>query len=238
MRLHRFFITETIGDKPEIAIRSIELANQIQRVFRLKRDDLVVIFDGSGFDYECSISGIADGSVSLRVNKSEPSRYMATRDIYLCAGMVKKDVFEWITEKATELGVTHIIPVMAERSEKKSLNEARLKKIAIEASEQSGRGDVPVIEKIMTTKEALDFCFGKVLKMPIIVFHKAGDRFKMEDPYRTAPLAIFIGPEGGWSPEEIEMFHKNNTDIYCLGNQILRSETAVIATLSQVVFNS
>src|SRR3989338_10115008 len=70
-------------------------------------------------------------------------------------GGVKKNPFEWIVEKATELGVTKIIPIMAERSEKKNLNEERLEKIAVEASEQSGRGTVPEIEVIISLEEAV-----------------------------------------------------------------------------------
>ncbi|MFA6295280.1 MAG: RsmE family RNA methyltransferase [Candidatus Paceibacterota bacterium] len=235
MRLHRFYITENIGDKKEVSIASTELINQIRNVFRLKENDSVIIFDGSGFDYECSIICLTKNEVLLKVNKKEASRYMPTRDIFLCVGIVKKDTFEWIVEKATELGVTHIIPIMAERSEKKFLNEARLKKIAIEASEQSGRGNVPVIEKIMTIEEVFRGEASRP-RLEIMVFHTDGERV-LSRP-RLEDIEVFIGPEGGWSPNEIEVFHKNNADIYCLGKQVLRSETAVIAALSQVVFNN
>lgn len=142
MRLHRFYVTESIGSKKEISIHSDELANQLSRVFRLKTGDRVVLFDGSGFDYECVISGFLAKSgagvpaagksdqkvVTFQIEKNTTSRFMPTREVILCAAVVKKDTFEWIVEKATELGVTKIIPVMAERSEKKNLNEDRLKK--------------------------------------------------------------------------------------------------------------
>lgn len=141
MRLHRFYISETVGDKNEITINSTEQVNQIRRVFRLKTGDSIVIFDRSGYDYECRIGSFWKGLLSLIVVSNSRSRYMPSRDIYLCVAVVKKDTFEWIVEKATELGVTDIIPIIAERSEKKSLNGERLKKIAIEASEQSGRGE-------------------------------------------------------------------------------------------------
>ena len=189
---------------------------------------------------------------------------MPTRDIYLCASIVKKDNFEWIVEKATELGVTHIIPVISERSEKKSLNEERLKKIALEASEQSGRGSVPTIHGIISLNELIvdraslgnsaahsdteskeiepdGHSSGHLIPVNTksIAFHTEGvswrsdlQKFGRSD----LPIAVFIGPEGGWSPDEISLFHENKIPVICLGSQVLRAETAVVVILSQVVF--
>jgi 16S rRNA (uracil1498-N3)-methyltransferase len=234
MRLHRFFIEETIGNKAELNIHSAELVNQIRRVFRLKTEDSVVVFDGSGSDYTCRIEDFGKNDVTLAVSGAAKSRYMPARDIYLCAAVVKKDTFEWIVEKATELGVTHIIPVMAERSEKKSLNESRLKKIAVEASEQSGRGNVPVIQPVLSLKEVIESVRG--LASYMIAFHTDAEPWKRLDLDSSAPIAIFVGPEGGWSIDEIGLFHSNQIKVVCLGRQVLRAETAVIAALSEVVF--
>jgi 16S rRNA (uracil1498-N3)-methyltransferase len=229
MRLHRFYTTETIGLQKEITIHSAEMVNQIRRVFRLKSGDSIIIFDGSGSDYECHISDFGKESITLNVNSSSRSRFMPAREITLCAAVVKKDTFEWIVEKATELGVTKIIPVMTERSEKKNLNEARLKKIAIEASEQSGRGNIPTIHPIITLAEAMQRVVDK--KITSVAFHTEGEKIQGLPLYSV----IFIGPEGGWSPKEIALFHANNIDINCLGNQVLRAETAAIAALSLVM---
>ncbi len=261
MRLHRFFIEETIGNKTELNVRSAELVNQIRRVFRLKTGDSVIVFDGSGSDYTCRIEDFGKDDVTLAVLEVGKSRYMPEREIYLCAAVVKKDTFEWIVEKATELGVTNIIPVMAERSEKKSLNESRLKKIAVEASEQSGRGSVPVIALIMGLKGVIESFNGvdvtKVigvskgdeasssrhfsqLKCSTLAFHTDAEPFDRTDFSKhfskDAPIAIFIGPEGGWSVDEIDLFHKSGVRVVSLGQQVLRAETAVIAALSEVVF--
>ncbi|MBP6858982.1 MAG: RsmE family RNA methyltransferase, partial [Candidatus Pacebacteria bacterium] len=124
MRLHRFYISEKIGLQTEIIVHSADLVNQVRRVFRLKTGDSIVIFDGSGSDYECRIADFSEKSITLDIQNASRSRFMPSRKVYLYAAMVKKDTFEWIAEKATELGVTHIIPVMAERSEKKNINEA------------------------------------------------------------------------------------------------------------------
>ncbi len=236
MRLHRFYTSEKIGDKKELTINSADLANQIVRVFRLGAGDKVVIFDGSGNDYVCDILGAsAREGVSLNIVEVRPSRYMPTRKVYLFQSIIKKDKFEWVVEKATELGVTDIVPLLAERSEKKDLNIERLRKIAIEASEQCGRGDVPVVHGVMTRLSGLsEYNFRKIVMDLNGEVATARSGLALTSSLET--IGIFIGPEGGWSPSEIELFHKNNVPIYSLGNQVLRAETAAIATLSLVVF--
>lgn len=243
MRLHRFYVSQKIGDQKELTINSAELVSQVRRVFRLKAGDSIIIFDGSSFDYECTIdnysmqSKIEDDSViRLRVTHSGPSRFTPTRTLYLLAAVVKKDTFEWIAEKATELGVTDIIPIMAERSEKKSLNEERLKKIVTEATEQSGRGATPMVHPIMGPGDAAIFLKSREKEIQMLMFHTEGELLKRSDIDQTKPLGVFIGPEGGWSPAEMEMFHSDDIMVRSLGPQVLRAETAVIASLSQVVF--
>ncbi|MFA6404648.1 MAG: RsmE family RNA methyltransferase [Candidatus Paceibacterota bacterium] len=237
MRLHRFYYRELIGNRSEITINSLEITKQIRRVFRLKTGDLVIIFDGSGFDYVCKINNFTEDTMKLSINEKNSSRYIPEKDIVLCVAIVKKDTFEWIVEKATELGVTNIIPIISERSEKKSLNIERLKKISIEASEQSGRGRVPIIEPIVSLIEAINTYkdqYGG--QTSVYAFHTEGDTIPRSDLGNDRKIVIFIGPEGGWSPSEIDMFHKDKISIHCLGKQILRTETAVIAVLSRFVF--
>jgi len=254
MRLHRFFIDQEIKEGESLVLQSPELIHQIKHVFRMKEGDSIVLFNGTGFDYFCKIDFengkstiVSDSVIRLTVVERKPSRYSPKRRLFLCTAVVKKDTFEWIVEKATELGVTDIIPVMAERSEKKALNMERLKKISIEASEQSGRGTTPMVHAIMGPGEAAALLkkdgFDKLIaenSLKIVTFHTEGDSIGRSDlatiATQTNPLAIFIGPEGGWSPAEIEMFHKEGIEVLCLGPQILRSETAVVAALSMVVF--
>ena len=183
--------------------------------------------------------------IVLLVQKTYPSRFMPEQEVWLYASIVKKDNFEWIAEKATELGVSHIVPVMSERSEKKSLNLERLEKIVIEASEQSGRGDVPMIHPIVSLGEAIDqakisFTSGphEVLEQPreVIAFHTEGEFFQRSGFGGVKSVAVFIGPEGGWSEREVELFHIENIPVKCLGKQVLRAETAAVAALAQFVF--
>ncbi|MDE2041193.1 MAG: 16S rRNA (uracil(1498)-N(3))-methyltransferase [Patescibacteria group bacterium] len=242
MRLHRFYIDEDIGDKTELTVCSAELVNQVRRVFRLKSGDSIVVFTGTGIDYECKIDFQkekntidSDSFIHLIVLSSRPSRFTPTTHLYLCAALVKKDIFEWIVEKSAELGVTNVIPIVADRTEKKSLNHDRLKKIAIEASEQCGRGNVPTVHEPMRLPETVAFL--KRENVSLLVFHTDGERFPAgQFAEKNQPLGVFIGPEGGWSDAELEMFHEEKAQVVTLGPQVLRAETAVVAALSMVVF--
>jgi 16S rRNA (uracil1498-N3)-methyltransferase len=237
MRLHRFYTSHTIGTRTEIIIDSVELSHQIRNVFRLRKNDSLIVFDGSGSDYVCMIEDFRDESIVLGVQEVRKSRYMPTREVTLYAALVKKDTFEWIVEKATELGVTKIVPIIAERTEKKAINEERLIKIATEASEQSGRGSVPVITPITGFKEAIEN-ISKETNKEVIVFHTDAPLLDQADINNSESISCFIGPEGGWSPNEIALFHETDMKVVSIGEQVLRAETAVVATLSLVMLGA
>lgn len=271
MRLHRFFARNLsaskeqgqlghggTNDSKEIVEGSIITyahdTHQWQRVFRYGQGDRVILFDGSGNDYVCEIltfpgeiNGVTTGAtlrvVEIRVNTVKP-----VHQVILVVALVKKDTFEWIVEKATELGVAEIIPVLAEHSEKKSLNMERLEKILIEASEQSGRGDVPILHEVMSVADLLEN--RKLISISsAFVFDPSGRKFIEEDftignkgeennesDTSKAVVAVFIGPEGGWSLQELASFKKVGLPVLSLGPQILRTETAVVVALSRIVF--
>jgi len=238
MRLHRFYTGVPIGTRTEITLSDAGVVHQIRRVFRLTAGDLVVVFDGSGSEYTCEIvSYEGDDRVVCKVRESAFARFTPSMGahLWLFAALVKKDTFETIVEKATELGVTDIVPIMAERSEKKSTNEARLAKIIMEASEQSGRGDLPTLHPIMSLNEAIDLTVSEKISRSV-VFHTDGAQFRHAED--SAAGGCFIGPEGGWSPSEVELFHACKLPLRCLGPQILRAETAVVAALSCIVYRA
>jgi 16S rRNA (uracil1498-N3)-methyltransferase len=238
MRLHRFYITGQVGNKTEVIIDNAEQVNQIRKVFRLKKDDLLIVFDGSGSDYVCGIEDFRDDTIVLGVREVSKSRFMPEREVWLYAALVKKDTFEWIVEKATELGVTRIVPIIADHTEKKAINEDRLKKIVLEASEQSGRGNMPEINPVVSLKDAVAEFVAKSDDSMVksIAFHTDAELLDKSDINNGKAVACFIGPEGGWSPDEIALFHENKIPVKSIGTQVLRAETAVVATLSLVMF--
>ncbi len=229
MRVHRFYVnTPVSGRKFDITDR--EMLHQWKSVFRYNVGSQVIIFDGSGTDYLCMITSLRNLGATLEIIEKLDGGGKAKRNLWLCLGIIKKDNFELVVEKATELGVSHIVPILCERSEKKNLNMERLKKITIEASEQSGRGDIPAIHDIVSLHDLLS---SDVLPSSALVLDLDGSYVKdMITPEEPKTLAIFIGPEGGWSENELSMFLLANILKVSLGSQVLRAETAAISASS------
>lgn len=227
---HRFYSQEKLGPKNSKLITRGPLMNQLKNVFRLVKGDKVILFDSSGSDFTAVIEAYEKDAVSLSILETHANTVKPARDIYLFASIIKKDNFEWVVQKATELGVSHIVPIMSERSEKKNLNIERLQKIIIEASEQSGRALLPTLSEILDLESALT----KYAHVPSIAWDIQAPKFVSQD--LIGVVGAYIGPEGGWSVNELEMFSKHNIKTQSLGPQVLRAETAVVAVLSQLVF--
>ncbi len=228
MRIHRFYVNSPIqGKRFEISDR--ELVHQWRSVFRYNVGSQVILFDGSGADYLCLITLLTNSSASVEVVEELNGGDAPKREVTLCMALIKKDNFELVSEKATELGVSRIIPVLCERSEKKNLNMERLGKIVTEASEQSGRGSVPEISKILDLQELLQE--GNLPDKKLLL-HLDGEYIGDHVGNESDKIAIFIGPEGGWSENELKVFETFGVTRVSLGSQVLRAETAAIATLS------
>jgi 16S rRNA (uracil1498-N3)-methyltransferase len=247
MRLQRFYVAGGEPSKFSEGVFDVvdeNLVNQLKRVFRFKIGNEIIVFNGDGQDHECFIKGFKKDRVFLQINKSYPSRFIPSRGIWLCASIIKKDHFEWIVEKATELGVSNIIPILSDRSEKKSLNMERLLKIIVEASEQSGRGNIPTICPIMELGKAIEYVkpgFAEPREVKpepreVLAFHTEWEPFRDMVLDKEKSIALFIGPEGGWSEKEVDLFHEKEVPMKSLGKQVLRAETAAIAALSRIVF--
>lgn len=230
MRFHRFYVKNTIfHDTFDVTDR--DLVHQWRSVFRYNVGSQVILFDGSGTDYLCMITSLRNlGATVSVVKKIKTTDITQRKNIWLCVALIKKDNFELVVQKATELGVNHIVPIICEHSEKRKLNMERMQKIAIEASEQSGRGDIPVIHE---TSTLTDLFQGGVLPQEKITFHPTGISFEQYmNNTNQSSFAAFIGPEGGFSEKEITLFKSYNVSIVSLGTQILRAETAAIAVAS------
>ena len=122
MRLHRFFIEQEIPDSEEVTIADKDLIHQWQKVFRLKTGDKVIIFDGSGFDYVSEFVSLDRNNSILKIVEKKLNQNIQKKEIHLFQSIIKKDKFEWVLEKGTELGVSFFHPIISERSEKKNIN--------------------------------------------------------------------------------------------------------------------
>lgn len=226
MRLHRFFIEQRISESAKITIADKNLIHQWIKVFRLKEGDRVIIFDGSRFDYVSEFVSMDKNNAILRIVEKNENENIPKKEIHLFQSIIKKDKFEWVLEKGTELGVSHFHPIISERSEKKNINFDRAEKIIKEASEQSGKGSLPQISELTDLESALNNDFVS------ITFHPTGDKFDKNDFEKEKILGIFIGPEGGWSNKDLEIFKKRGVKILSLGSQFLKAETAAVAVSS------
>ncbi|MFZ2522795.1 MAG: RsmE family RNA methyltransferase [Minisyncoccia bacterium] len=227
MRIHRFYLDQVIlGDKFDITNR--DLIHQWRSVFRYNVGSQVIIFNGNGSDYLCMITSLRALGASLAViQEKKMEELIPLKNIFLCLALIKKDNFDLVVQKATELGVNNIIPILCEHSEKKKIKIDRMQKIAVEASEQSGRGSVPKVHEVTKIQNLFD---SGILPQEKIVLDPGGISWgQYKNSTNQASVAVFIGPEGGFSPKEIALFKQYNIKIVSLGSQILRAETAAIA---------
>ncbi len=229
MRLHRFYVSQPLGE--DVVIDDVSLVSQWMKVFRYTIGDFVILFNGDGLQSRYSITTLSKTSCTLLRTKSEAS-YIPTRKISLYLSLIKKDNFELVVQKATELGVTNIIPVLSERSEKKNLSLERLQKIAIEASEQCGRGDVPKIAEIISLDKAVSLLAPETKGL---VFTFDGKSIvSLTGEVKNLDISLFIGPEGGWGTADEALFEKSPLLRCSLGPTVLRAETAAITACALV----
>jgi 16S rRNA (uracil1498-N3)-methyltransferase len=235
MRLHRFYIEQKIGQSSEITISDLELIHQLMNVFRFGVGQQVILFDGSGLEFQAEIITVSKKEINFRI-LSSLAKNIPDKKVSLYLALIKKGNFELAVEKCTEIGVTEIHPVSSERSEKKGINSERLLKIVKEASEQSGRVTLPTIFDLTDLEKAIEQAVtdGK----ECVVFHTdAGmilsNRFLIKGEEKNTKVAVFVGPEGGWTGKEMSLFKENNFRIQSLGQNTLRAETAaIVATYS------
>lgn len=234
MKLHRFYVSEGLPpkgvllEKKQVTLTLPPFIHQIRNVLRLRPGEKIILFDGKDLEYLSNIvSYEGKGGVTLNIEEITRNNVVFKKEVYLFFSMVKKDNMEWILEKGTEVGVSHFIPVISARSEKKSINVERSQKIIIEAAEQSGRNKLPIIHPA-TRLEDVFYNF----KLSFIVLEKNFPVLYGND-IKDISIGLLTGPEGGWTPKEIEMFKKEKVTLRSLGPTVLRAETAAIIASSR-----
>jgi 16S rRNA (uracil1498-N3)-methyltransferase len=227
MRFHRFWVKTPINKGGVNTLSNPHLVHQLRRVFRLHEGDKAIFFDGSGDEHVSDIVSMDDETLSFRVLETRSVKRLSDIKVSLAASLIKKDNFEWVIQKGTELGVSEFIPLISDRSEKKGFNMERAQKIMIEAVEQSGRVDVPTISEPQSFEDFLDS-----EKCDIVAFHTEGTNFDIKvraEFVSKKEIIACVGPEGGWTDEEVEAFKKKGASVVKLNTPILRAETAAVA---------
>ena len=212
-----------------------ETSLHLSRVLRCKAGDMITVGDGSDIDYECEITEITKTAVTARITDKHLNLNEPDVKITLYQGLPKGDKTELIIQKCVEIGVDRIVPVSTARSvvkldKKGDKKIERWNKISLSAAKQCGRGKIPEVSPVMTFKEAVEDsrkCDGRLI--PYENEEKNGLKSFCEN-FSGKSIAVFIGPEGGFDPSEIELAKADGITPVTLGKRILRTETAGLVT--------
>ena len=224
----RFFVSSLASDT--VVISGAD-AQHIARVLRVRPGEELTVCDGKGRDARCAVRTVSADQVVLSVLACAPSAGEARLRAYLYQGFPKGDKFEWIVQKAVELGAAEVVPMLTARcvarpdAAAQRGKCARYQKIADEAAKQSGRGRLPQVRPFQDFADALGTLPEGAL--PILFYEQGGRPLRAllaERPLDA--VALFIGPEGGFAPEEIGRARR----------RILRTETAGLCALSALMF--
>ena len=201
-------------------------SHYISKVMRLKENEVFSLFNSSG-EWEAKILNISKSTVEFNLTKQLRQKEN-TKELWLAFSPIKSNFFNFMIQKATELGVTKFLPIIFDRTIVRKINKERLEKIIIEAAEQSNRITVPIIEESQNLKNFLK-------KDMDLIFTDLNTNNKKIDLKKltTKPTCVIIGPEGDFSEREREEILKfNGVQPIKISENILRSETAVISAIS------
>lgn len=230
-KIHRFIGTYQLG-RGTLRIDDRDLSHQMRSVLKLAPGEMVILGDGTGLEARCKILSYEPGAVLLEgVSVAHNTAELAGRTILYCA-VLKADHFELAAEKATEVGVSEIVPIITSRTVKLNVRVDRVQKIVREAAELAGRGTVPIVHQVQSLDAALTQASHYDANF---FFDPSGRSFAPAKGVTTA--GVFVGPEGGWDEKELDMAQSAGLNIVSLGNLTLRAETAVIVS-SYIVANS
>ena len=201
-------------------------SHYVSKVMRLKEKEVFSLFNSSG-EWEAKISNITKSIVEFNVTKQLRHKEN-TKDLWLAFSPIKSNYFNFMIQKATELGVTKFLPIIFERTIVRKINKERLEKVIIEAAEQSNRITVPSIEVTQKLKSFLN----KDMDLIFTDLNTSNTKIDLTK-LTTKPTCVIIGPEGDFSEQEREEILKSNgVQSFKISENILRSETAVISALS------
>lgn len=241
MQKHRFHSNPSQISDSQIFLDADE-AHHLSRVLRLSVGQKVFVFDGKGREWECEIASVGKREASLTILRAMESEVESPLRLTLAQALVKGDKFDWIVQKATELGVTRIVPLITEHCDVRRAEERaeqkleRWRRISLEALKQCGR------RRLVEFTEPISFAdFCGAAESSTLIFSERGGKTLRElaaSLQSPAELTVCIASEGGWSDAELGAAETHHFLTVHLGQRILRTETAAIAavTLAQHLF--
>lgn len=233
--MHRFYLPPTSFKGDYIVSSEPEFINQLSKVLRARHGDKFIFFNNTEMEFIGQLTELGKKEARFLIIDSKPGDREPVRQVTLYQSLLKSDKFDWLIQKAVELGVKKIVPVYSRHSIVKEITPAKRKRyeeIIKEATEQCGGVILAELSVVMSFAEAVERA-GKIAGAKIIAWEKETE-YSLADA-ATNEVQLFIGPEGGYSEEEIETAKNHQIVPVTLGKRILRAETAAIASLSKLL---
>lgn len=240
--MHRFFVSPTDISGDAVSFPT-DLSRQISRVLRMSPGDEVIVLDDTGWEYSVSLSAIAPTQTEGRITARRTGYGEPDARLTLYQAMIRPERFEWALQKCTELGVSHFVPVVTRRVSRSQGNVSanrmeRWRRIIREAAEQSGRSKLPTLDYPQSLQQAVESA-----PRPSLIAWESETHRSLKSTLEhwrgeTAVLgsvSIFVGPEGGFDPDEVGLAREHDVESIGLGKRVLRSETAAIVLVTAIM---
>lgn len=242
--MHHFFVSpEQVGEK-SITITGSDV-NHIKHVLRMAPGEQITVSSGENKEYRCEIRSLSEEQVEAQIMWVQETGAELPSRLYLFQGLPKSDKMELIIQKAVELGVYEIVPTATRRAvvkldkKKEESKRKRWQGIAESAAKQSKRNLIPQVTQVMSFREAVEYAAGLDVKLVPYELAEGMDaaRQVIGSIKPGQSVAVFIGPEGGFAPEEIDYAVEHGFRSITLGRRILRTETAGMTVLSILMYH-
>jgi 16S rRNA (uracil1498-N3)-methyltransferase len=242
--LHRFFITKDDFHAENAVLRGRH-AHQIRDVLRLKPGQHIIVLDNLGFEYKLALTKVEKSEINGTVVEKRPATGEPTVRITLYQALARQDKFEWVLQKCTEVGVARFVPIITRRSAIRDASSIGAKKLARwrtiikEAAEQAHRGRLPKLSQPITIEKGMAELEG--FERSLIASTRAHG-MSLRDSLRDrralfggVEMALLVGPEGGFTEDELERGRARGAIPFYLGPRILRTETAALVAASLIL---
>lgn len=221
-----------MGAGKRVIVTNPELLHQWRHVLRLKLDDTVTLFDGSENEAIYQIKRLSKKQAEL-LRQSKKQAEVPKKEICLAWSLLKRENNEFVIQKATELGVSRLTPLLADRCVRSHVSQVRSdrwQKIITEAAEQCGRSNLPILDEPKNISAILQQQPPGHIAVCRVAEQKDVARSKLDDI-----RLVLVGPEGGWSPAEEQLFDAHKLASLQLGQFTLRAETAAMVAVSKIL---
>jgi 16S rRNA (uracil1498-N3)-methyltransferase len=237
--LRRFFVDPSALKARNVTLTG-DLAHRLAKVLRYRRGDNVVLAGGGAKDYVVQLTAVSANAVTGLVVGEQAAPHEASVEVVLYQSMIRANRFDFVLEKGTEVGVSRFVPVMATRTqlqmdETGPARADRWRRLIIEAAEQCGRGRLPSVAPSQSFEDAIRTAPGlKLVPWEDEREQRLGDYLRSLKEKPRA-VSVFIGPEGGYEPSEIELARESGAVLVTLGRRVMRAETAAIVAAGIVL---